>query len=319
MGFGRQISVLGSVVWVAGMLLQAEAMAFGQQWRPVAGYGPGPQAGMRQLPNRPAFRPHTPTRPAVARPALSKRQPSFHHRRYVQTYPQRFTAARFDPMAAGVPPHLSQHVPPGYTAFAHPASGWLPPPLPPAGAWGQQVPLFARQFAWQPAPHPWVPRPSAGSWQRGQTGMAPRAAGYLSPRPLDVQGPGRWHPADQWAGMWNQRLLGGVPAPAWADRPWAGPSRAATYSAAGIRTPEATARPGAVLTSWRPQRKGQPVVGQSNPSFRPRAYGRRPAVERRVAARPASADRVGRGRLPGWLTTHEELGGEGACSWCSDS
>ncbi len=318
MGFGRQIVVLGSVVWVGGMLLQAEAMAFGHQWRPATGYGPGPQAGIQQLPNLPGFRPHAPVRSALARDRVSQRQPSVYGRSYFRAYPQPFPVARFHPAVAAVSPRLHPGMQPGYAAGAYPVPGWLPPPLPALGPWGRPMPLFTRQFAWQPAGQPWIARPPAAPWQRQYIGHAPRTAGYLPRRPAHLQGGGRWRP-DQRAMMPNQRFVGGVPGHVGANRQPVRPFGSPAYTPPGMRAAHVAAQAGAVPIYWRPQVGGRPVAVESNSSFRPRAYGRRTPMDRRVAARSGTGGSTDRERLPGWLTTHEDQGGAGTCSWCGGS
>jgi len=315
MVYRRQIIALGAVVLIAGILLPPdEAMAFGQQWRPAPGFVPGNGTNFGRAANVPGFRPFSAARPVIARKPLSMRRAAYAPRPYGSYYAQPYASRQvYPPGGYRLPPMGGFMPPPGHMAAAYPQSAWAPPFTPMVSPWGQQMPMFTRQFGWRPAQHPWVAQAPAPSWQDYRARVTPRAA---QPRPARAA---YLPPA---AGSWRPATL---PAQRFAARsPAYTRTQGAMYSsgypasqARGAYSTGATAAP--ARNYWRPQVAAQTGAKSSAQAFRPRGYGRRSPAGAQLAARGSEGGGFTRDGLPGWVTTYQNDAVEGSCHWCSGS
>lgn len=336
MTFAKQLIAFGGMIFLGGaMLPTGEAFAFGQQWRPAPGYGM-PQVGSHgRIANSPSFRPHSAARPAMNRSLNRPRRPHQQRSYRPLPYQQQFFAAQRYPMYPGAGPAGGGFYPqqPRAMAAGYPAPGWSSPFANMAQPWGFQMPMFTRQFAWRPAEQPWVarnpmPQQAQPRYRQAQpqyrVTTMPQAVGFRQAGSGAAPAVGSWRPAVQ-------------PSPAvrpqyayqrYATRPPVTPAgrqsmfRTAPRSGypmpgariAGLGRAPVQAPPG----NWRPQAAAPADGWRSSRSFRPQGYGRSVADKAEVASGREGSGFT-RDNLPGWVTTYQDSGYEGACSWCSGS
>lgn len=316
----RTVVIMGLMV-CAGLIASSNAVAYGPQWRPAMGpenpmappaaHMPPPVSG------GPVFRPIAPPRGPYDAPPVRGYGPAFQHPAYPPAYGYRQQA----PMGG-------------------PAHGWNRPmpDMQPQSAY--EPPAFTRQYAWRPAPQPWI-----AQRDRYQQHRSP-AYGYAVPPVADYRQP--WSapgfaPSFMPGGFMNPPMVAGaggypfppLPAPgyaadmggypaawmptfAWMPPPapigqgWFGPQIVAGY-------------PSPMQPMWpAPPAYGQPFAPQPHPwmgtmAFRPPTYDadrrRQDVTERRQAADAQFT----RENLPGWVTTYQENGQLDYCEWCGGS
>ena len=180
--------------------------------------------------------------------------------------------------------------------------------------WQQQVPLFARQFAWRPADQPWRRLSPGGSGAALSQRSAPQMVGFRPAQPGYAPAVGSWHRRRAMRqitpGIGRLSLRPAAPPTCGLRRRLPGQSR---QSVSPIRAYVAT---------------GRGIGGLKQPPLRPGATtmpsGRPPMVVVWPAAREAPArhpENFGftQDHLPGWVTTYQESQFSGSCSWCSGS
>lgn len=320
MNLGRHFSAIGAVFVITSAGLHGgPAYAFGDQWRPVAGYPSQQVRDSWRSAQAPAFRPRYPMTSAAHEPPNSRlRQPA----RYQAAWPA-YAAPRY-PAAVAMPVPYGHPAQPGY--FSAPPGplpgaaypGWTPAFGEVTQPWQHPVPMFARQFAWRPAGQLWmVPASDLHPADRGWT--APRRSVF----PASAPGYGTAHDS-------RRPVPGG--APFVADRRYAAPVYSAPqqHGFSGWR-PVNRAMVDARPTGWNAAPAGpngniwrpQPAVSANGlaPSrgFRPQAYGRSPAPDRRMLARGEAPSGHALSALPGWVTTYEETDYSDTCAWCGGS
>lgn len=323
MKFGRQVIALGGIVILGGYLLPVDsAHAYGQQWRPEPGFVPVAQVRpYHPVANLPSFRPRDAS-PVAYQP---RRWDHHEQRPYVPQVPA-WTGQAGNPYAgyqpwagqgsyayAGYQPVGYYYAPPPMGGYAAPV--WSQPFNGMTQMWQQQMPLFARQFAWRPADQPWRTgvAPVAQA-QRYPTQSAPQMVGFRPAQPGYAPALGSWRPAPVYAASYP-----GYRAPSYALGgardllPSRVPSRpVATVSLAEPRYAAAT------RGHWRPDLAAA-VPWRNGNAFRPAAYGRSVASRTEVPARQPENFGFTQDQLPGWVTTYQESQFSGSCSWCSGS
>lgn len=302
------IAFSGLIVFSGGLFSSADALAFGQQWRPAQAYGPSYAPHYQRVANMPNFRPSLATRPArlAARPQQARRT-SWGAYRGASRGLNRATA--YYP-AAPMP-----------AAYRH----WGQPQMAMVRPMQQQVPYYARQFAW---------RPSAPAQMRYQQARQPLQAqqptygvrvtpvnpgfrphgGYAQLAPVM----GGWRPATQSLSARSQRYAQPAPTYRRASRS-AYPAVAGNWPAARPNFVTAPAVRAAVPAGgqWRPSLATAQTNWQVDRSFRPAGYGKSKPAERLLTDNLAgSAARA----LPGWVTTYQDSSASAdACYWCNGS
>ena len=318
----RQIIALGAVVLVGGTLLPAdEALAFGQQWRPAPGYGVGNAMNFRRTSSGPSFRPHSAARPAIARHVRSVRQPIYPRAPYGGYFARHSAPWRGSPAwRYGVSPMGDYMPPPGYLAAAYPQPGWARPFAPAISPWGQQMPMFTRQFGWRPARQPWVAQVPAPRWQDYRSRVTPRVAQQRPVRTAYAPAAGSWRPAAVPGVAGPRQFAEHSPAYARLQRPMFRSSGQQSNPANGAWPVAGVAKPPVVSRNyWRPQVAAQYGSRPSMQAFRPSDYGRRPPRGTRLVARGGEGGSLSRDGLPGWVTTHDYDAVEDSCNWCGGS
>lgn len=308
---GRQVIMLSGLIVFGGSLLPGgDALAYGQQWRPVGGLAVA-QTQSRSYPrvaNIPTFRPPVSAPRPYHRPSASQ-------------------GARFaDTRGASLRYAASEYATPraqGYRAPYYPSASprvpvWAEPFSEMAQAW-QQVPLYARQFAWAPAEQPWIAAPSPRQPRYGVQ-MAPRMTGFRPTGPAYAATSGSWRPSAHAASSPRGRYA----------------SRAAVYTAgrqpalavqgaSGWRSVDSRlagtdrALPAAARGHWRPDLAAAGNAWQAGAAFRPAAYGRTSGFDDRTASYSGGGNGFTRDKLPGWVTTYQDTDDGGACTWCGGS
>ena len=331
MAFERQLIAFGGMIMVGSTLLaHADALAYGQQWRPAPGYAAAAVGLNNRIANMPNFRPSTSARQSRHRPYSRIEQRPYRQRTY-RPAPQQFAGWQRYPLPGAANPYsLGLHLPqPGYFAATYPGPGWGMP-LPFTGmaqSWRQPpVPLFARQYAWRPARQLWLAPAPVSQAVDYRVRMAPTFAGH-GPAGLAYAPPaGSWRPP-----VWQ--------APA--SRPqlsYRGHVTQHPYHAAGQQTAFGTVRPAVPWVPgdrvagpntgpvglggryWRPHAAAPAASRHSGRPFRPREYGRSLAAGKEAASRTGQDLGFTRDSLPGWVTTYQDGSGyESSCGWCSGS
>lgn len=336
MRFGKHLIAFGGIALLSGAMLPAEeAWAFGQQWRPAPGIGSVRTASYDRIANMPSFRPHSAARPTIQRSlSPAQRRPysqGSYQRPYSQGLYQRpFYAAQQHPayfggvmpVGAGFYPQ-----PPRASTAGYRAPGWSAPFAGMMQPWGLQMPMFTRQFAWRQAEQPWLARDAMPrqAQPRNRVTALPQTAGFRTGSPgFAVPVAGSWRPAvrpapairPQYADRWyaarpSVNTAGRQPSFTTTPRK---PHRLPGAHIAGVDSAPVQTGPG----YWRPQAGAPAAAWRSNRSFRPQSYGRRLA-DKLDAAPGKGGSEFTRDNLPGWVTTYQDNGYEGACSWCSGS
>ena len=316
MVYKRQIIALGAMVLVGGSLLPLdEALALGQQWRPAPGFAPGNGANFGRAANVPGFRPFSAARPTIARKPLGMGRAAYAPRPYGGYHAQPYASRQVYPTGRyRLPPMGGFMPPPGYMAATYARSAWAPPltPMVSLSPWGQQMPLFARQYGWRPAHHPWVAQAPAPRWQAYRARVTPRAAQVRPARAAYLPAAGSWRPA----ALDARRFAARSPAYTPTQRPMYRSGHPASQARGAHSTGAGGAPP---RNYWRPQVAVQAGAKPSAQAFRPRGYGRRPPAEAQLAARGSEGGGFTRDGLPGWVTTYQNDAVEGSCNWCSGS
>ena len=308
---GRQVIALsGMILFGSSALPGGEALAFGQQWRPMGGLAAAPARSYPRVANIPTFRP-----PVVA--ARSYELSSRQRARFADTRGARpeYAAAEHAvpsmPQPYGYPAPYYPPVRPSLPVWAQPFGEM-------AQAW-QQVPLFARQFAWRPAEQPWIAAAPSPQQPRDGVQMAPRMTGFRPTGPAYAATYGSWRPSAPAASSPRGRYASQATVYTAARQPalaaqastgWRSvdPGLASTYRAAA---PE--------RGYWRPDTAAAGDVWQVRSAFRPAAYGRGSRVDERTASRSDGGIGFTRDKLPGWVTTYQDADDSGACTWCGGS
>ena len=310
MKFGRQMIALGGIVILGGYLLPVNsAHAFGQQWRPEPGFAPVAQVRpYHPVANLPSFRPRDPAPVAYQPP----RRDHYGWFPYAQQAPA--WAGQYGYAYTGYQPVAHYYYPPQPTA-AYDAPVWAQPFNGMAQMWQQQVPLFARQFAWRPADQPWragsVPVVQA---QRYPVRSAPQMVGFRPAQPGYAPAVSSWRPAPGYASNYaGYRTPVFAPGGAADLRPSPSPSR--PIAAVSLADPRyaATGR-----GYWRPE-AATATPWRNDNAFRPTAYGRSLAGRAEAPTRHPENFGFTQDHLPGWVTTYQESQFSGSCSWCSGS
>jgi hypothetical protein len=328
MAFERQLNALGGMILAGSTLFaNADALAYGQQWRPAPGFGAAAVGSSNRTANMPNFRPSTLARQSRPRPYSQIEQRPYRQRSY-RPAPQRFAGWQGYPLPGATNPYaLGLHLPqPGYFAAAYPGPGWGMPVTRMAQPWRQPpVPLFARQYAWRAAQQPWVARAPVSQGDGYRVRMAPTFVGYRPAGPAYAPPAGSWRPP-----VWQ--------APA--SRPQLSYHSHATQQrgyAAGQQAALRTVRPAVPWVPgnrvagrnpvpvglgggyWRPNAAAPAAPWHSGRSFRPQEYGRSLAAKKEAASRTGQDLGFTRDNLPGWVTTYQDSGYESSCGWCSGS
>lgn len=333
MAFERQLNAFGGMILVGSTLFaNADALAYGQQWRPAPGYGAAAAGSNNRIANMPNFRPSTLTRQSRHRPYSQIEQRPYRQRSY-RPAPQRFAGWQGYPLPGATNPYslnpysLGLHLPrPGYFAAAYPVRGWGMPFTGMAQPWRQPpVPLFARQYGWRPAQQPWVARAPVSQGDDYRASMAPTFVGYRPAGPAYAPPAGSWRPP-----VWQ--------APA--SRPQLSYQGHVTQHpdyARGQQTALRTVRPAVPWVPgnrvagrnpvpvglgggyWRPHAAASAASWHSGRSFRPQGYGRSLAAKKEAASRTSKDSGFTRDNLPGWVTTYQDSGYESSCGWCYGS
>ena len=330
MAFERQLNALGGMVLVGSALFaNAEALAFGQQWRPAPGYGAGTVGSINRVANMPSFRPSTLARQSLPRPYSQIEQRPYRQRSY-RPAPQRFAGWQGHPQPRVTNPYaLGLHLPqPGYFAAAYPPPGWGMPFTGKAQPWGRPppVPLFARQYAWRPAEQPWVARaPVPQPEDDYRARMAPRFVAYRPAGPAYAPPPGSWRPP-VWQAPANRPQLTyrsrvpQHPVYAWGQHASLSASRPAASAVQANRVAGPDPVPvGLGGGYWRPHASAPAAEWRTGRPFRPKQYGRSLAAKQESASRTSQGLGFTRDNLPGWVTTYQDSGYESSCGWCSGS
>lgn len=300
MKFGKQVIAFGGLVFLgSGLAPGGEAFAFGQQWRPEPGFS-APQGRIyRQVAKVPAFRPSMPPVPQGYRPA-EPATAQLAWQRGPRSYPGNYAQPFSIPVA--YPGQRQPFYPPAMAAVP----GWPQPFAHMAPPW-QQVPMFARQFAWRPASQPWVAVPdSYRQPPRYPVRMAPQFASFRPTAPAYAPAPGSWRPAIQTRSAVSARY-------AYQTRGYTA-QRQPAFAAAG---PAAVWNPRAGY--WRPEVAQRGSMWQANAAFRPVAYGRSEPRDERLAVRGEPGFGFTQDKLPGWVTTYQDTKFSGSCDWCGGS
>ncbi len=328
----RFIAVCG-IIFIGGTLLAGgPAGAFGQQWRPAQGYGPATNIPYRGGAEIPGFSPHGAARPAFARPSVRFRQHGYGRsvRSQMPRRTQPFAAPfGYPPAPHGVFPGRAYPVMPYAMTAPYPGAGWGRPIAPAMPPWRQPMPLVARQFAWRPAPQPWVAQrlPDPRVVRYRQPGynieMAPSRYGFRPTGRVGSPVMGAWRPTPPPVGVTarypyrgqgpqRQAVVAGLQP---LFRP-GGPS----YPAPRIAMPGRDAPPGAAGRAyWRPGPAVAAVQYRTASPFRPNRYGRTPLAKRVPGTRDVSGRHSAQVGLPGWVTTYQDSDFVDTCGWCSGS
>ncbi len=312
------IAFSGFIVLGGSLLSSAEALAFGQQWRPAQAYGAAYTPHYQRVANMPNFRPRL---VAQAAPRAAGRLASLR--------PQQRRSLRWNGYREGASRGLNRDVArypaaPVYTPMPAAYRGWGQPYVAMVRPMQQQVPHFARQFAWrpnvpeqaryQPARQPLQPRqPTYGVRAVPVSpGFRPQG-GYARVAPVM----GGWRPATQSLSARSQRYAQHAPAYRPASRS-AYPTLAGNWPA---RYPAAAApaayAPVAAGGHWRPSVASTQTNWQADRSFRPAGYGKTRHAEKLLTDNAAGS---GTRALPGWVTTYQDSSAMAdACYWCNGS
>jgi hypothetical protein len=328
MAFERQLNAFGGMILVGGTLFaHADALAYGQQWRPAPGYAAAAVGSNNRIANMPNFRPHTSARQSRHRPYSRIEQRPYRQRTH-RPAPQQFTGWQGYPLPGAANPYsLGLHLPrPGYFAATYPGPGWGMPFTGTAQPWRQPpAPMFARQYAWRPAQQPWVARAPVSQADDYRVRMAPTFVGYRPAGPAYAPPAGSWRPP-----VWQ--------APA--ARPQLSNQSHVTqhpYYAAGQQGASTTVRPAVPWVPgsrvagpnpapvglgggyWRPHAAAPAASRHPGGPFRPHGYGRSLAAKKEAASRTNQELGFTRDNLPGWVTTYQDSGYESSCGWCYGS
>ena len=308
------LAVGGAFLLTGSSLVSGQAFAFGSEWRPATGYaagGPGTPAAYQRIANVPRFRPYSASGPNRYRDRVAALR-SEPRPNWAMAAPRYATAPAYP--AYGPPPQpyvmpMPMPMPSGAPGWAQPFSGM-------AQVWQEQVPMFARQFAWRPADsQPW----SGNAMPPMQPAWQPYAASPPTGYPLRPD-----FASNAPAGYAGWRTPTAGPAAPYGYRaPGYTAGRQASFRP-GDRTGWSTAVPHYAQAApsiglpapgqWRPE----PVatqVGWRSTSFRPVGYGQSSAARN---ARLAGSSDASQG-LPGWLTTYQETDVSAGCAWCEGS
>lgn len=328
MAFERQLNAFGGMILVGSTLFaHADALAYGQQWRPAPGYGAAAVGSNNRIANMPNFRPSTLARQSRHNPYRQIEQRPYRQRSYRPAH-QRFAGWQGYPLPRATNPYsLGLHLPqPGYFAAAYPGPGWGMPFTGMAQPWRQPpVPLFARQYAWRPAAQPWVARAPVSPRDDYRVRVAPEFVGYRPAGPAYAPPAGSWRPPVWQAPASRPQLsyqshVVQHPVYAAGQQPAWSTVRPAAPPVPGNRVAGPNPVPvGLVGGYWRPHAAAPAASRHSGRPFRPQEYGRSLAAKKEAASRTSQNFGFTRDSLPGWVTTYQDSGYESSCGWCSGS